>query len=279
MVLDSAEDSDISEYGGDTGSFATTTAQAYDGAVAIEATDSFCAITRTDQTIAIGETPFGAWGAADVQSPASITYSVSPKFAWGVPSKTGISNLDGYVAGIYYEELRDNPSYTFEVKRFDGGTGTGLASTSVSITELDWYETRVTEWSSNGDMTVELRDSSGSTLKTLTPTDDTYGSGGWGWVDDSGIGNFPCYFDYAYKPVTLQPPSNVQITDAATEDQLTVDGDTGGTGASGYYIYLAESSGSTKSDYTQVADASSLPYTITGLEDGEQFFVRVSSHD
>jgi hypothetical protein len=77
---------------------------------------------------------------------------------------------------------------------------------------------------------------------------------------------------------TIFPPTNVQITDAATEGQLTLDWDEDAN-AAGYYVYRAESSGSTKSDYTQVADVSSPPYTDTGLEDGERYYYRVSSHD
>ncbi len=79
--------------------------------------------------------------------------------------------------------------------------------------------------------------------------------------------------------IALSPPTNLQITDASTEDKLTLDWDTSGTNASGYYVYRAESNGSTKGDYTQVADVSSPPYTDAGLEDGEKYYYRVSSHD
>lgn len=78
---------------------------------------------------------------------------------------------------------------------------------------------------------------------------------------------------------TLSPPSNVHFNDTATEDQLTLDWDTSGTGASGYYVYRSQSSGTTKSDYTQVADVTGPPYTDTALEDGERYYYRVSSHD
>lgn len=276
-VLDSVEDGNISEYGGDTGSFSTSTDQAYDGNVSISLDSRFAAITRTDQTIAVGETPFGGWGAADVQSPASSGYSITPKFVWGVQSETGVDNLTGYAAGVWYEESFDNPTYSFEVIRYDNGSPTSLSSVSVSVTELDWYETRVTQWESNGDMTIKLRDSAGSTLTTLTLNDDTYGTGGWGWVDDSGVGSFPCYFDYSYKTDPLTAPANVQITDASVEDELTVDWDEASS-ANGYYIYRAEASGTALEDYTEIADVTAPPYTDTNLEDGEQYHYRVCSH-
>lgn len=52
-------------------------------------------------------------------------------------------------------------------------------------------------------------------------------------------------------------------------------------GENGYYIYRAQSSGSTTSDYTQIADlaAGSTTYTDTAPEDGERFYYRVEAYD
>jgi len=77
---------------------------------------------------------------------------------------------------------------------------------------------------------------------------------------------------------TLSAPTNLAVTDDTVEDQLTLDWDET-SNAAGYYVYRAESSGSSKSDYTQVADVTSPPYTDTALEDGERYYYRVSSHD
>lgn len=78
--------------------------------------------------------------------------------------------------------------------------------------------------------------------------------------------------------VDLAPPSNVQITDASTEDELVLDWDSV-SDANGYYVYRAQASGSTTSDYAQVADVTTPPYTDTPLEDGEKYFYRVSSYN
>ena len=75
----------------------------------------------------------------------------------------------------------------------------------------------------------------------------------------------------------LPPPSNISAN-ANAENEISVDWDEV-SGAAGYYLYRAESPGSTKSDYTQIADVSSPPYTDTGLEDGEKYYYRVTSHD
>jgi fibronectin type 3 domain-containing protein len=81
-----------------------------------------------------------------------------------------------------------------------------------------------------------------------------------------------------YKSGAPSAPSNVAITDAQTEGELTVDWDAV-SDATGYYVYRAESSGSAKADYTQVADVSSPPYTDTALEDGERYYYRVSAYN
>jgi hypothetical protein len=81
-----------------------------------------------------------------------------------------------------------------------------------------------------------------------------------------------------YKSLSPDAPSNVQITDAQTKGELTVDWDAVGS-ATGYYVYRAESSGSAKSDYTQVADVTSPPYVDQNLEDGERYYYRVSAYN
>jgi len=76
----------------------------------------------------------------------------------------------------------------------------------------------------------------------------------------------------------LSAPTNLQFNDTQTEDELTLDWDEV-TDATSYNLYRAQSSGSTKSDYTLVAQPSSPPYTDTGLEDGEQYYYRVTSEN
>jgi hypothetical protein len=73
-------------------------------------------------------------------------------------------------------------------------------------------------------------------------------------------------------------PTNLSVSDTTVEDELTLNWDEASE-AAGYFVYRAESSGAVKSDYTQIADVTAPPYTDTGLEDGEEFYYRVSSHD
>jgi Fibronectin type III domain. len=77
---------------------------------------------------------------------------------------------------------------------------------------------------------------------------------------------------------TISPPTNLSVTNSSTEDELTLSWDPVSS-AAGYYIYRAQSTGSTKGQYTQVADVTSgTSYTDTNLEDGENYYYRVTSH-
>lgn len=81
-----------------------------------------------------------------------------------------------------------------------------------------------------------------------------------------------------YTQAAPPTPTNVTVSDSQTEDELTISWDTV-EDAAGYYVYRSETSGSTASDYTQVADVTSSSYTDTRLEDGEEYYYRVSGHD
>lgn len=72
-------------------------------------------------------------------------------------------------------------------------------------------------------------------------------------------------------------PQNVAVS-ATAENEVTVEWDAVAV-AAGYYVYRAASSGSTASDYTQVADVTSPPFVDTDVVDGERYYYRVSSHD
>ena len=266
-VLDSFEDGDLSEYSGDTESFNIVSTPTYDGGNALEGT-GFSAITRTDQTISPGDTPFGA----ALRSNFNATYGDfgNACFVFGVESESGDSNLSGYVVQLRAgdNELRFN--------RFDSGDLNKLASTSAILSTGEYYDVEISQWTDGGDITAEVTDDDG-VIQSVSVVDDTYGEGGYGWqARQNSFADDP-NFDYAYKKEPLQPPTNVQIIDNTTEDELTLDWDEV-SNASGYYVYLAQSSGSTKSDYTQVADVSSPPYTDTSLEDGERYYYRISSY-
>lgn len=75
-------------------------------------------------------------------------------------------------------------------------------------------------------------------------------------------------------------PSNLSATQG-TEDQIDLSWTDNSSNEDGFYVYRAQSTGSSKSDYSQVADlaANTTAYTDGSLEDGEKYFYRVSSYN
>jgi hypothetical protein len=269
-VLDSFEDGDISEYSGDTASFAVTTTDPYDGSQALEPDLTTAAIYRSDVTISQGETPFGAWvHAGEASGSKGLSASWNVGLLWATPG----SEWSGYAINV------DGSLNDVELRRYDTGSATTL-STDSGVSKGNYYEVAVETWDSNGNISLTVYDTSGTEIAMLSATDTTYTDEGIGWYSNVSASNVNVqpFLDYYYKTVPLQPPPNFQITDTSTEDELTLDWDSV-SGANGYYVYRAQSTGSSVNDYTQVADVSGPPYTDTGLEDGEQYYYRVSSHD
>lgn len=82
------------------------------------------------------------------------------------------------------------------------------------------------------------------------------------------------------KAVPPDAPSNLAAS-AASGDQNDLSWDDNANSEDGFYVYRAQSSGSTASDYTQIADlpADTTSYSDTGLEDGERYYYRVSAYN
>lgn len=223
-----------------------------------------------------GETPVSLY--VDNNSNAGKYGRTGVGLVWGAQSAVGSSSLSGYV--VEWNTILG----VAELYRYDSGSRTEIATINPE-TVSGYGRIVLSEWKSDGTITVDLKNEYDDILGSLSTTDTTYQSGNLGLYFQVGTGSgfgpvYPdAYYDVLTKPVIISAPTNIQVTDASAEDQLTVDGDTSGTNAAGYYIYRAESSGSSKSDYTQVADVTSLPFTDTGLEDGEEYFYRVSSHN
>lgn len=93
-------------------------------------------------------------------------------------------------------------------------------------------------------------------------------------TDGSGYESDPTVVSVETAPFK---PFDVVITDDSVANELTLNWD-GGLNADGFYVYRAESSGSSQSDYIQVADIASPPYTDSGLEDGEKYYYRVATY-
>lgn len=274
-ILDGFEDGDISEYSGDANRFDVNTNNPYAGSYALELladSTGLHTIFRDDVVINTGETPFGCY----VNPGTTIDFTSTVGHDAGLIFGDDITNQLNH----YYCTL-DGRGPEFALIRDDASGGEILFSTNNFNVDLNsYYEIRITTWDSNGNIDAELRDTNGTVIASGGAIDSTYTNSGWGLrslVDGPDGADNKAFIDNVFKTFPVTVPENVQITDASTENQLTIDWQ--GGGEAGYYVYRAQSSGSSTSDYTQVADVSSPPYTDTGLEDGEEYYYRVSSHD
>lgn len=77
--------------------------------------------------------------------------------------------------------------------------------------------------------------------------------------------------------MAVSAPSNLTIQNNI-KYELTLDWDFV-SGATKYFIYRAEQSGSSKSDYTKVAQTTNSSYTDPELQSGEKYYYRVTAYD
>ena len=87
----------------------------------------------------------------------------------------------GYEAYVFEDDFR--------LRRIDGGDQTTLAETTVSIPANEWL-TVLIEWQNGGEITCTLFDANMDEIATVNANDDTYTSGGVGWVANDGDVDF-----------------------------------------------------------------------------------------
>lgn len=265
-LLESFEDGDITEYGGDTASATVQTSTGVtDGSNALEiSAGSFTIIADTGKTINVGETPFGCSVTHDIQDAG---------FGFGGQNENGAGGWSGYTVE-YIDSIGD-----MQISKWESGSRTNLASQATSSIIPSTPRLTVSTWDADGNITFEIRDSTGSTLESLSTTDTTYGDGGIAFFGNGGFSTNNHYYDELTRPTRLSAPSNVSAS--VSQDDVTVSWDAA-DGAAEYDVLRAQSSGSTESDYAIIATvtddgSASFSVTDTGLEDGEKFFYRVES--
>jgi len=175
-TVDDFEDGDISEYVGDSNDSASvTTTNPQSGSQSVEFSGP-SAITTKQLTIDIGETPFGCFVVPDLASSPLGSSTTTGLFYFGVTTTGDRGNIAGY-------QVRVEPE-SFKLVTVEDNDSTiskeSLANKSVSLTTGDYHEVRVTTWDSNGNIEVELRDTSGTTVATLSVVDTTYSASGIG---------------------------------------------------------------------------------------------------
>jgi len=187
-VIDSFEDGNISEYGGDTNSgFAVVTSPVFDGSNSLKKNfdDGRIAATGGRFTVTQG-TKLTARVYLDQGSGSanSIGSDAQPTFEFAAQSETGIGNRSGYAVLI-------NAENEIRLDRFDNSSKTVLAANSVVPPEEEWLKVTV-DWKSGGTISFTVDDAAGNLVSSGTATDTTYTSGGIGFSNTDGL----CYFDF-----------------------------------------------------------------------------------
>jgi len=177
-TVDSFEDGDVSEYGGDTGIFTVNTnSPVFDGTESLKAVDNSSNSSKDiSSTSGLGTYPAqGDTFRMNVQIRESRNIAM---LTYGVQTEGSFNDLYGL-------NLNGNNDDLILFVR-NGGSQTNLASTNYSPpvgTELVFE----VEWTTNGDHTGRVLDTDGSTLAgPISATDTTYTSGGVGVFAGSG---------------------------------------------------------------------------------------------
>jgi len=152
----------LSNWSGDTGSFAVQQSTVYEGSTALKCTDNAqLSITKDGLTVAPEDTPVSGYFWND-----SSSRKVGMVFA--AQSTAGDSSLS------CYETFVNNYPAMSLYRQYDGRQ-TALAESGVSNAQDGWTKLTV-DWKSDGTISVTFTDTTGSTT-TISATDTAYSSG------------------------------------------------------------------------------------------------------
>lgn len=175
VTIDSFEDGDISEYGGDTADYAVNTGAASDGTQSLEGSTPNTGIASTTGLPtypAQGDNFLCDYGDADNANNVA-------RFIWAAQAESG--NPDGY----YIENDPAGGSSGTKLYKVDGGTHTELASDPNTADPRGSIDDHFDiTWESDGSITGENYDG-GTLIATVNATDTTFTSGGIGFYWDN----------------------------------------------------------------------------------------------
>ena len=92
-------------------------------------------------------------------------------FCWGTQGFD--TDVSGYELIIFNQD--------FILRRIDSGSVTTIATETTSIPENEWLK-MITDWGVDGEITCTLLNEDLDEISSISTTDDTYTSGGAGWV-------------------------------------------------------------------------------------------------
>jgi len=188
VAADDFEDGSISEYSGQTGLFTVDGSFAFDGSNGLDNTGQEASqanlggIFRFDQTVSQGETiRYQQY----IDTSAGSGDEVCTLFAVQSPGTTN----QNYAACV--EQFGTDRIALVKDAVDNDASGTTLDSTSVTYV-TGWYTIEI-DWAVGGDIDLRLIGPTGTTVATLSATDTSYSSGGYGftyWFHNGGWDSF-----------------------------------------------------------------------------------------
>lgn len=192
QIIDSMEDGEIAEYGGDSASFSVQTGTVYDGTYGLKADSAGGGNVVISSTAGLDPSaPYTQQG--DTFQCHTRTAAEGPIWGllFGTQSETGVAGISGYEAF-----LDDSGNENHAIRRWDNGTETILTESAITETasETEWHRVHV-DWASDGTITFTYYDSADTQMFQLAATDTTYTSGGVGYRHNGATGE-EAYFDH-----------------------------------------------------------------------------------
>jgi len=188
--IDNFEDGNILEYTGSTGFFTTTTNNPVEGTTSLIHPSTATVATRSIiSTSGLDNYP-SAGDKFEVKTRAS-TYGDNQQYICFFAS----SNMVPFESGDGYFLIFEYNVTKFRLVVQTNGSASFLASTSVSFTNGETYTTEV-DTTTGGSFAVTLKDS-GGTVATLSASDLTHSSGGFGFAGGDFGANVDMYYDDA----------------------------------------------------------------------------------
>jgi alpha-glucosidase len=177
-ILDNFESGDISRYSGDTNAFSVVSSLAYEGDNSLKFdANGRGVITSLDTSTSSGNSyDFRIYSPGNDDGIGGILL--------GVQGETGGDSLSAYKLGL---SDRNENMYIYRV---ENGSQTRLAESGISVPTDEWVR-GVVNWGIDGTLTLSFYDSNSNEIETISATDTTFESGGYGWLGYDK----PTYFD------------------------------------------------------------------------------------
>lgn len=203
-VIDDFEDSNITEYNGDTGSASTD--------------------NRSNIPTEHGDFALKITGTATIQAPAgNLNNDASPGNTFKTQHYVTSGSISRHLFGVqdasnHYFVEADSVNGDVRLAKVDGGTTSTITEdTSASVPTDEWSQFEI-EWKSSGTIEVDYFDSAGNTVSSISGSDSTFTSGGHGWSEQGS--SVTSYFDYA-RTVNPGYQTRKNVIDSFEDDDLS----------------------------------------------------------